>query len=380
MENSMNLQRIKTQIMLHWKFFGVLLHNFNFKVDNNQPTAYVTPTGTIAYNESFMDSLPEKEQIFVILHEILHAAFGHTTRIFKMNRDIWPVANMAGDYLVNEVLNGFNLPRPNGCLFDKKYTVDTYTLEDVTRELLKTCKTVKIPVLGFDVQQDADNDSKEKQESNTQEAKKFEQKMKQGLVAATEIAKAQGKLPGSLERAMGELIKPKTNWRRELHDWFNVRVKTKRSYARPNRRLIKDELYIPTKNNLGCGHIGIGVDVSGSIGQKELDIFGSELNYLFTSCIPRKITIVYFDGHLQKVETYDKLPIKLTACGGGGTKFHVCFDHFNTLDEPITGMVFMSDGYGTWPKEPKYPVVMLSTTKETMPFGKTIHVEMLNES
>lgn len=376
----MNERRIKTQIMLYFKFFGALLHNITFICDEATPTASISPTGELRYNPKFMDTLTEKEQIFVVCHEILHAAFGHTTRIFQLNKDLWQLGNIAGDYLVNEVLVGFNMSMPNGCLYDKKYSVDKYTLEDVVRELLKTCKRIEIPVLGFDVQQNGDASDQNKQEASTQEAKKFEQKMKQALVAATEIAKKQGKLPGSLERAMGELIKPKTNWRRELHDWFNVRIKTKRSYSRPNRRLIKDGLYVPTKNNLGCGHIGIGVDVSGSIGQKELDIFGSELNYLFESCSPRKITIVYFDGKVQKVENYDELPIKLTACGGGGTEFPACFNHFNKLEDPIEGMVFMSDGYGTWPSEPPYSTVMLSTTREVMPFGKTIPVEILNET
>ena len=376
----MNERRIKTQIMLYFKFFGSLLHNINISVDNTIPTACITPTGELRYNEQFMDSLPEKQQIFVICHEILHAAFGHTTRIFQLNKDLWFLGNIAGDYLVNEVLVAFGMDMPKECLYDKKYTVDKFTLEDVVRELLKNCKITKIPVLGADVQQGNGSGDKDKQEASTQEAKKFEQKMKQALVAATEIAKKQGKLPASLDRAMGELLKPKTNWRRELHDWFNVRIKTIRSYARPNRRLIKDGLYIPTKNNLGCGHIGIGVDVSGSIGQKELDLFGSELNYLFESCSPRKVTVVYFDGKVQKVDTYDELPIKLVACGGGGTEFPACFNHFNKLEDPVDGMVFMSDGYGTWPNAPDYPVVMLSTTKETMPWGKTIHVELLNET
>lgn len=376
----MNERRIKTQIMLYFKFFGSLLHNINIMVDNTQPTASISRTGELRYNEQFMDSLPEKQQIFIICHEILHAAFGHTTRIFQLNKDLRFLGNVAGDYLVNEILVEFGMSMPKGCLYDKKYTVDKYTLEDVVRELLKNCKIVEIPVLGADVQQGNGSGDQDQQEANTQAAKKFEQKMKQALVAATEIAKKQGKLPASLDRAMNELLKPKTNWRRELHDWFNVRIKTKRSYSRPNRRLIKDGLYVPTKNNLGCGHIGIGVDVSGSIGQKELDLFGSELNYLFESCSPRKITVVYFDRKVQKVDTYDELPIKLVACGGGGTEFPACFNHFNKLEDNLDGMVFMSDGYGTWPNAPDYPVVMLSTTKEVCPFGKTIHVEILNET
>ena len=376
----MNERRIKTQIMLYFKFFGALLHNFTLISDDSCPTASIDAFGNLRYNDKFMDTMTEKEQIFIICHEILHAAFGHTTRIFKLNKDLWMLGNMAGDYLNNQVLVEFGLTMPDGCLYDPKYKVDTHTLEDVVRELLKTCKVIKIPVLGSDVQQGNGSGDQEEQQANTQEAKKFEQKMKQALVAATEIAKKQGKLPGSLERAMGELIKPKTNWRSELHDWFNVRIKTRRSYSRPNRRLIKDGLYVPTKNNLGCGHIGIGVDVSGSIGQKELDLFGSELNYLFESCSPRKITVVYFDGKVQKVDVYEDSPVKLVACGGGGTEFPACFDHFNKLEDPVDGMVFMSDGFGTWPTEPSYPVVMLSTTKETMPFGKTIHVEILNET
>lgn len=375
----MNERRIKTQIMLYWKFFGALLHNINMRVDNNQPTAYIDPHGNLGYNEQFMDTMTEKEQIFIICHEILHAAFGHTTRIFKLNKDLWMLGNVAGDYLVNEVLVAFGLSMPQGCLYDKKYTVDKYTLEDVIRELLKTCKITKIPVLGSDVQQGNSSGDKAEAKEPDQAAKKFEQKMKQALVAAADIAKKQGKLPNSLDRAVNDLIKPKTNWRRELHDWFNVRIKTKRSWTRANRRFMQYGLYLPTQNNLGCGHIGIGVDVSGSIGQKELDLFGSELNYLFQCCSPRRVTVAYFDTRIQRTMTYDELPIKLSTCGGGGTEFPVCFDHFSKLEDPIDGMVFMSDGYGTFPNQPDYPTVMLSTTNIVMPWGKTIPVELLNE-
>ena len=381
----MNERRIKTQIMLHYKFFSALLHNITFKKSTEVPTAGINKVGTLFYNEEFMDKHTEKEQIFIILHEILHAAFAHPSRIFQMRREYWQIGNIAGDYLVNEVIVGFGLTPPKGLLFNKEYSVDKYTLEELVKELLKNAVQVTINLLGMDCQNNADGADK-KAPSNGQDTeaeKKFEQKMKQSLITATEIAKKAGNLPGSIERALKELLQPATNWKRELQDWFNVKIKSERSWHRPNRRFIRESAYLPTKYFLGCGHIGIGVDVSGSIQQKDLDLFGSELNYIFSTCKPTKITVVYFDSEVRKIDTYDELPITLTACGGGGTDFAACFDKFTelaTLDEQgLQGVVFMSDGYCSWPEEPNYPVVMLSTTRKTMPFGKTVYVDTTKE-
>lgn len=374
-----NERRIRTQIMLHHKFFGPLLHNIKFVESTDIPTAGINKWGVMMWNRTFMESLTEKEQIAVVCHEILHAAFGHVTRIFQMRRDLWQLGNIAGDYLVNEVIKSFMMQLPQGALYNKEYTVDKYTLEELVKKLLESSTKIEIPVLGFDVQEAQGKEGQDGQGS-TEEAKKFEQKMKQSLITAVEVTKKAGKLPGSLERAMGEILKPKTNWRRELQEWFNVRIKSERSWHRPNRRFLRQGLYLPTKVGLGCGHIGIGVDVSGSIGQEDLNIFGSELNYLFQTCKPTKVTVVYFDSDIRKVEEHNELPIKLTACGGGGTNFHACFSKFESLDTPIEGMVFMSDGYDSWPEEPSYPVVMLSTTREVMPFGKTVFVDMTNET
>ena len=374
----MNERRMRTQIMLHWKFFGALLHNINMVSTTQVPTAAINKVGTLYYNPAFMDLHTEKEQIFIICHEILHAAFGHTTRIFQMRKPYWQVGNMAGDYLVNEVLAAFGLPMPKGLLYNKEYNVDTYTLEELTRKLLEDAVEVTIQI-GLEGDCKDGTEGPDGKPQGTKEEKKFEQKIKQALITATAMAKKQGNLPGSLERSISELIKPKQNWRRELQDWFNVKIKTERSWHRPNRRFVFSGRYQPTKSSLGCGHIGIGVDVSGSIGQKELDTFSSELNYIFSTCHPQKITVVYFDSEVRKVDEYDELPIKLTACGGGGTEFPACFKQFESLSDPIQGMVFMSDGYGTWPIEPPYPTVMLSTTREKMPFGKTLYVDMTQE-
>lgn len=368
----MNERRIRTQIMLHWRFFGALLHNINIIASDQIPTAAINKVGTLLYNPSFMDNYTEKEQLFIICHEILHAAFGHVFRIFQMRQELWQVGNIAGDYLVNEVLVAFGLPMPKGLLYNKNYNVDKYTLEELVKELLKNAQPQQCSVIGFDCKNDGEA-------KGTEAEKKFEQKMKQALIIATEMAKKQGNLPGSLERACQDLITPKQNWRRELQDWFNVKIRTERSWHRPNRRFIPHNHYLPTKSSYGCGHIGIGVDVSGSIGQSDLDIFSSELNYIFSTCNPQKISVVYFDSDIRKTEEYNELPIKLTTCGGGGTEFPACFNKFESLDDPIQGMVFMSDGYGTWPKEPTFPTVMLSTTRVEMPFGKTLYVDMTNE-
>ena len=65
-------------------FFGLLLMHAEFALDFDIETA-ATDGKKIYFSPSFMDSLSDKELQFVLMHEIMHIAFGHCLR--QGNRD-----------------------------------------------------------------------------------------------------------------------------------------------------------------------------------------------------------------------------------------------------------------------------------------------------
>jgi predicted metal-dependent peptidase len=383
----MNLKRLRVQVMMRAPFFGSMLHNIKLVESRDIPTACIDKNLVARFNPDFMDTLSEEEQIFVVCHELIHAVLLHVYRIFEWsNKDAQRMGNVAADYLDNYLLVEMGLKMPKiVTLYNKQYNPDSYTLESLVKHLME--EQQKQPQKGnsegndqgiadgTDIEPgDGDEDQSADQQAKQREV---ERNLKSSLASAIMQAKKRGDLPGCMKRFADEILEPKIKWKEVLADWFNVKIKEARTWQRPNRKQAYRGVYSPTTNSLGCGHIGIAVDVSGSIGQKELNVWASELNYIFEQCRPSKVTICYFDTQ-KYVREFDELPIQLEAIGGGGTAFEVPINFFNNeVDEDITGLVFMTDMYGNWPSEPDYPVLILSTTpNQEAPWGRTVYCEM----
>lgn len=386
----MNLNRLRVQIMMRTPFFGSMLHNIKLVESRDIPTACINKDLVARFNPDFMDTLSEEEQIFVVCHELIHAVFLHVYRIFEWtNPEAQKMGNIAADYLDNYLLHSMGLKKPDlVTLYNPDYNPDKYTLESLVKHLLEEQEKNgggqggggEGNEMGIADGTDIDNEGKEQGEGTAdQQAKQreIERQLRSSLAAAIMQAKKRGDLPGCMQRFAEEMLESKVHWKEVLHDWFNTKIKSERTWHRPNRKSAYRGVYSPTNNALGCGHIGIAVDVSGSIGQKELNVWASELNYIFEQCKPSKVTVCYFDTQ-KYVREFDETPIKLEAVGGGGTIFKVPIDFFNNeVEEEITGLVFMTDMYGEWPEEPQYPILILSTTKnEVAPYGRTLYCEM----
>lgn len=357
-------------------FWGALLHKVTWQSSDRIPTAGINGDNNIMINPEFYNSLTEPQQIGLACHEINHGVFFHYDRMmaYPMEEDRM-IANIAADYLNNSILTDAGQQLPPDALLDPKYNPDVYTVETLVEELKKSGKVKKVKCGGFNGS-DILPDKIGKGRTDSQR-RQDELDMKMAVASAAMIAKKRGNLPGMLDRFVNELLKPTQDWKEETRAWLDRKVKEATSWSRPNRRFIVQGKYFPSKYSLGCGHIGIAVDVSGSIGQSELDIWGSELNHAFEACNPSKVTVLYFDHIVQKVEEHTELPIKLHTVGGGGTNFGCAFDYFNNKVDDLVGLIFMTDMFGDWPKEPQYPVLVLSTTpKMVAPFGRTLYTDI----
>lgn len=126
--NALNtFRKCFTLITTNYKFFAELL--FNLKIieahANSGVDTMATDGKAIIYNPKFVNSLTEPEVLFVILHEIMHNANLHFTRMGGRAPKLW---NIAADYAINiqldDMINDMKstiVKTPTSALKDEKY-------------------------------------------------------------------------------------------------------------------------------------------------------------------------------------------------------------------------------------------------------------------
>ena len=121
------------------------------------------------------------------------------------------------------------------------------------------------------------------------------------------------------------------------------------------------------------------IDTSGSIDQKELDMFAAELRSILTSYPETTIEVIYVDSKVAATQTVDVNNLDLKAKGGGGTDFRPGYKYIEDNDINPVCVLYFTDGYcWSFPeKEPDYPTLWLisSTCKFNPPFGEVIRIE-----
>lgn len=371
-----------------------LIFKVEYEFNKSLPTA-ATDGYTTWYNPEFMDMLSEDSQIVVVAHEVAHAALLHAQSMRKLPKNKIDKGNIAADFLVNSLVKELGLidtrveaELTDACgvfFLNDKYNCVDYSFEKLMKELpdsQKECaklgkssgKEPKVKGDGFSDIVISDKTKESKATSAEQEARA--QEMKEAFVQAInqhrKEMKKQGKGMGFLDRFLDNLLAPKIDWRRELFDFFKRTVKDETSWKRPNRRFLPSGYYLPIRSGVGAGVVGVAVDLSGSISQKELNIFFSELQYIFEVCRPEKIVLVSFDDSVRQIFELEEWDQKIKLVGGGGTNFIPVFSEFEKW--PIEALVFMTDMYGPFPKEaPEYPVLFVSTSDvDKAPFGRVV--------
>jgi predicted metal-dependent peptidase len=390
------VEKAKIQLLLDCPFYATLILETDLIEDNNifPPTA-CTNGRWIRYHTDFIDKLSLQQTKGVIAHELKHMAFLHHIR--REGRD--PIKwNYAADYIVNADLieEGFQLP--DGALVDQQYAGCS------TEEVYS--KIPDPPMYKITINIDG-NGSGEEGEGSSEDSKKGTQwdkhmiggvvdvpndkakgeeeaRVKELVTRALQYAKQAGKLPGSLERQMGEMLKPRVHWERLVRNWIATKAKNDYSWRMKNLRV--KNYYFPGLYSEELGTIVIAIDTSGSIDQNQYNRFISEVaglraQYQF-ECI-----FISCDASIQgepkrygKYQYLDYHDIK----GGGGTSFVPPFTWVRENNIKPIGLIYFTDMYcNDFPDfVPNYDVLWLNYggrgSKEytNLPFGKVIDMEL----
>ena len=125
--------------------------------------------------------------------------------------------------------------------------------------------------------------------------------------------------------------------------------------------------------------IAIGVDISGSVDDKEMSEFISEVDAIKGNMRAR-ITLLPCDAALAEgapwiFEPWEDVALPQKLKGGGGTDFCPVFDWLDLQDQHPDLLVYFTDCEGIFPEiTPSYPVVWLVKGKATVPWGQRVQL------
>lgn len=344
-------------------FFTTVCLSLKHTWNNEIPTARCDGL-TIEYNESFFTGLSRAEQVFLILHETLHAAYLHTTRC--SSGDYTPERwNAAADYVINDQLIEAGFSMPEGGLHDKRYR--DMSADEVYR-LLPEDASPKNEDLDL---APSDGDDIELQQE-------MDEILVRAHIQAQETVEAAGNIPGDLQRYINNLLDPKLPWHSILRRYMNKTTKADYSFRKPNRRFFPEHI-LPSQHSETLADFTIAVDTSGSVTDDNFNQFISETYSILKRLKPKNLTFLQFDTSIKaedKIESVNDLK-KVKFTGRGGTRIKPVIE-WAKVNKP-TALIIFTDGYFSMPADVlKCPTiwVIYNNPKFDPPFGKTIHYDI----
>ncbi|MCK5200222.1 MAG: hypothetical protein KAR21_17820, partial [Spirochaetales bacterium] len=293
------LTKARAGLVLSSPFFASIALQLKLIEDLKCSTAY-TDSVVLGYNPEFVDKLSNAELKGVICHEVLHIAMLHPFRRNSRDQMRW---NIACDYAINPIVKDAGFTLPTGALLDDRYKGrESEVIYNILPKQLPAPKNLIGEVRDY---------KQDKSDKNSNTLKQQEQNWKITLSGAASIAKAQGKLPAGLDRMIQEILQPKLYWREILSRFITENAKNDYTWTQPNKRYLYSGLYLPSLNVPTLGTIAVIVDTSGSVSQKELDTFASELHAILSIYPGTEIKVIYVDTKVAHTETIDIYDFKL---------------------------------------------------------------------
>lgn len=287
----------------------------------------------------FVESLSKQELIFVLAHEVMHNALQHHIR--RQSRDplLW---NIAADYVINGELVETKVGTMPKCgLINARFT--GMSAEEVYRILEEEGVSIGISADPGGCGGVIDGCSQYDENAIAEAQADIEMKVRQ----AAAIAKGMmaGTMPAGLKRLIDQLTRPKIDWRSVLRRFIDESTTRDFSWTKPNRRFLHQNLVLPGTIANGLSRLTILFDTSGSVfDRKILTAFASEVNGAFGDGMIDRVTVVYVDTKVQRVEEYEAGDeLQMQPQGGGGTVFAEAFEWISTNADDSSAVIVFTD-------------------------------------
>jgi predicted metal-dependent peptidase len=389
--------RARTQLLLNHPFFGTLCVRLKL-MPGSLPTMG-TNGRRIVYNPAYVDQLKPVELEGVLAHEVLHCALAHHCRRGQRDAELW---NQAADYAVNPILLASGVVLPAGVLVDAAFA--DLSAEEIYERLRQREQNSKAVCPAGDpgasqqppaiAQHDNPvarpspgprpgaigevTDAVDENGAAPSQAEKARQEREWAIASeqALRSARACGHEPSGVERAIERERQSEVDWRAVLRDFVAASRPSDYSWMPPSRRHLGRGLYLPSIVRASVGALVIAVDTSGSIGAGELEQFAGEISAIAEDVQPDSIRVVYCDAAVQANQEFEPGDaVVLYPKGGGGTDFRPVFSWVDEQGLIPACLIYLTDlACACYPEPPPYPVLWVTDSRESGPFGETLRI------
>lgn len=357
----MRIKKAHVGLMRHPEtalYSGVMLMGVSEVVDTNSFTAYTDGVNK-KYANGFLETIKKDSQVRgLVLHENLHVALKHIQRGVSMYKHDRKVANMAADYVVNDIIHNIKgcvqgtderiVELPEGALQDAMF--HNWSMKEVFDYLIRNNPPSDGGESDGSYSPSADqHDFEGSQDVTYEQAKEISQAIDRAIREGGILA---GRMGGNTPRAITDMLEPKVDWKAALMEFVTSSTKgvEEASWRKMSKRYLANDMYVPGYETDTIGEVIVGIDTSGSIGGKELNEFASELASVCMTCCPEKVRVIWWDASVHGEQVfesgdYNNIAGLLKPLGGGGTHVGCVSEYINANKLTADAVIILTDGY-----------------------------------
>ena len=393
------LAAARTRLILDKPFIGALVLRMPLAIGD---PAWCATTSTdakkIYYNYEYINELRPAETQFALAKQALHCALSHFSRRNNRIKHRW---ELACDYAVNPLLIEEGFTAPPGTMIEESFAgmtaeeiylcIEDKDNDDEEQEHDENDDRSSDPTQsGHNNESDSTqgtelsdtddappNGSPEPPPMSQQELDNLSTQWQQRVAGAAQQAQQADKLSAGMARMIEIMLQPKLPWRSLLARFMVATARDDYNYARPSSRRGNPAIF-PSLRSAQVNLV-VALDVSGSIGEEEMNEFMTEIDAI-KGQLRARITLLACDAELIEgspwvFESWDEFRLAKTIKGGGGTNFTPVFNWVEKQDQAPELLVYFSDCLGTFPDiPPNYPVIWLVKGSASVPFGQRIQL------
>ena len=328
-------------------FYGSLLCSLDLKWDETIPTAALTSDMEILWNPQFFLRLSKETRKFILLHEIEHVARLHMIRKGEREHKAWV---QACDYEINlaQVDEGLTYEGTSPLISEEYRGMTAEQIYDLIQQKKEDGGGTEEDENGSwgdgstdMVQGENGGKSTQSELTQAQVAKIINTVAK--AVQAEKISGFSTDKTQAFESILNKFLKPSLDWNKFLRRYMTDKLKKQLTWKRRNKRF--PDVYLPTRrrDKKGLTNITFYLDTSGSITNKMVEIFNSEVKYVFEHFQPKSLNVVQFDTDIRHEIQYNRgTRIKqMKVSGRGGTNLACVHEHIMKTKPNI--VVVLSD-------------------------------------
>ena len=370
------ISQAKAKLLVDYPYFGTLASKLEL-VKNENIKAFKCDGKKLEYNDDYLRGLELPEIEFILANGAMHTTLAHESRKNKRSGWLW---QMATDMAINDMLVQNGLELPYGAQYRVRFR-GMYA-EEIYAELKSDMFRDELEYEADDSDNVEKNTDEKQNEKPQQTQEQLQEEILQEQLWAEEAISLltkevkKGEAPKAIERFFHLENFGKIDWREELKVAIERFHKDDYVLIPPSKKFLYLGIYLPScvSNRF---NLVIAVDSSGSVDEKLLNEFLSEINFLMSSIGNYEITLLVCDDKIHSHHTFysgDTLEYALT--GGGATDFRPVFAFIDKELHDTKLLLYFTDLQGKFPHaQPSYTVKWISPKEEAVPFGELIVLE-----